>query len=108
VLLPASPRSGDLVAPLALVCAVLVAGFFAPALVNLTEPADPTSFYGSPGLAKVFCARHYLRGRPIGGKLRLISETGRGFRQALARKRRVIARAMRRYGAVGLLGEKNS
>jgi putative copper export protein/mono/diheme cytochrome c family protein len=29
-------------------CAVLVAGYFAPALVNLTEPAYPTSFYGSP------------------------------------------------------------
>ena len=28
--------------------AVLVAGYFAPALVNLTEPAYPTSFYGSP------------------------------------------------------------
>jgi putative copper export protein/mono/diheme cytochrome c family protein len=28
--------------------AILVAGYFAPALVNLTEPAFPTSFYGSP------------------------------------------------------------
>jgi putative copper export protein/mono/diheme cytochrome c family protein len=27
---------------------ILVAGYFAPALVNLTEPAYPTSFYGSP------------------------------------------------------------
>jgi putative copper export protein/mono/diheme cytochrome c family protein len=31
-----------------IVCAVLLAGYFAPTLRYLTEPAYPTSFYGSP------------------------------------------------------------
>ena len=31
-----------------MICAVLLAGYFAPTLRDLTEPAYPTSFYGSP------------------------------------------------------------
>ena len=31
-----------------IICAVLLAGYFAPTLRYLTEPAYPTSFYGSP------------------------------------------------------------
>jgi putative copper export protein/mono/diheme cytochrome c family protein len=42
--------------------AVLVAGYFAPALVNLTEPAYPTSFYGSP---TEFSARSIALGHDI-------------------------------------------